>query len=56
MELILQILAFASGGIVALVCIADFQAKELARKEKDWFSRGYGTCLLDQLEIRNKEN
>lgn len=54
MELILPILAFISGGIMGVVCCVDFQAKELARKEKEWFSKGYGTCLMDQLEINEE--
>jgi hypothetical protein len=54
MELILPILAFISGGIMGVVCCADFQAKELARKEEEWFSKGYATCLMNQLR-KNKE-
>jgi hypothetical protein len=54
MELILPILAFISGSIWGVVCCANFQAKELARKEREWFSKGYKSFCMDQLE-KNKE-
>ena len=54
MELILPILGFISGCIVGVISCVDFQAKELARKEKEWFNKGYRKCLMNYFD-KNEE-